>query len=471
MRTEIAVIGSGPGGAITACILAEAGRKVLIIEEGAGTSQIPCSPFSSEELKSRYRNGGLTPTLGKTKVTYAEGCCLGGGSEINSGLYHRTPVEVLNRWTTEFQVEGISPEEMEPHFAAAEHDLSIEYLSTPAPPASLKLVEGADKLGWKSIEVPRWFKYTEKGYIRNSMTRTYLPRATAAGAEIFSGAVLQLRWEGKSWTIHVRDSAGKRIAVSAEAVFLCAGAVQTPAILRRSGIRSNIGNSLRMHPTVKIVAEFPEEVNAAGAGVPVHQVKEFAPALSFGCSISSPGFLATGLLHHVRNLRKLRETWKKMAVYYAMILSETTGKVRCLPAQKDPLVIYPLSQIDLQQLASGLRKLGRLLFEAGAVRLFPGMRGLNCITQPQDLSIIPAILPPGKTDVMTIHLFSSCPMGEDRRKCATDSFGKVRGVPQLWINDASLLCTAPGVNPQGSIMAQARRIALHALTHLSSGKV
>ena len=35
--------------------------------------------------------------------------------------------------------------------------------------------------------------------------------------------------------------------------------------------------------------------------------------------------------------------------------------------------------------------------------------------------------------------------------------GAVPGFPNLFVNDASLLCTAPGVNPQGSIMALARR--------------
>ena len=66
-------------------------------------------------------------------------------------------------------------------------------------------------------------------------------------------------------------------------------------------------------------------------------------------------------------------------------------------------------------------------------------------------------LPDGLANLMTIHLFSSCPMGEDKSKCATDSFGQVHGFKNLFINDASLLCTAPGVNPQAPIMAIARR--------------
>jgi choline dehydrogenase-like flavoprotein len=67
---------------------------------------------------------------------------------------------------------------------------------------------------------------------------------------------------------------------------------------------------------------------------------------------------------------------------------------------------------------------------------------------------------------MTIHLFSSCPMGERRDRCAVDSFGRVHGTPNLRVADASILCGPPGVNPQGTIMALARRNALHFLGKL-----
>ena len=58
---------------------------------------------------------------------------------------------------------------------------------------------------------------------------------------------------------------------------------------------------------------------------------------------------------------------------------------------------------------------------------------------------------------MTIHLFSSCPIGERRDHCVANSFGKVFGYDGLYISDGSILPTAPGVNPQGTIMALAHR--------------
>ena len=83
-----------------------------------------------------------------------------------------------------------------------------------------------------------------------------------------------------------------------------------------------------------------------------------------------------------------------------------------------------------------------------------------------DLATLPAVLPRDRTSLMTIHAFSTCPMGENETVCAADSFGRVHGMGNLRIADASLLCDPPGVNPQGSVMAFARRNALHFLGRL-----
>ena len=63
-RCEVAVLGSGPGGAITAAVLAEAGKKVLLIEEGDSLALSSCRPFSLEEMRQKYRNGGITVAMG-----------------------------------------------------------------------------------------------------------------------------------------------------------------------------------------------------------------------------------------------------------------------------------------------------------------------------------------------------------------------------------------------------------------------
>ena len=123
LRAEIVVIGSGPGGAVTACLLAEAGRDIVILEEGPYHPLESCTPFSSGEMLQKYRNGGVTVALGRPKVAYAEGRCVGGGSEINSGLYHRTPPDVLDEWRRDFAVDALTEADLRPQFEANERDL------------------------------------------------------------------------------------------------------------------------------------------------------------------------------------------------------------------------------------------------------------------------------------------------------------------------------------------------------------
>src|ERR1035438_6228403 len=169
---------------------------------------------------------------------------------------------------------------MEPHFQFCEEALSVGLSREETPLASRKLAEGASRLGWKAMEVPRWYRYEEGVAVRQSMTRTMIPRAVAAGCKLIAGARAErLRRENGRWTVTAGGA-----NYSAETVFLATGAVQTPHLLRRSGIGGgawgNIGNTLAMHPTVKIVARFDDEVNHENLGVPVHQVKEFSPRMS-----------------------------------------------------------------------------------------------------------------------------------------------------------------------------------------------
>jgi choline dehydrogenase-like flavoprotein len=475
---EVVVIGSGPGGAITACLLAEAGLNVLLIEEGAYFPLDSCQPFSQEEMVQKYRNGGITTAIGNPKIQYVEGRCVGGGSEINSGLYHRTPSTVLEEWEKDFEVEALSEADLLPHFQFCEQAVNVCKLPGQAPAASLKLQEGADKLGWQALEVPRWFRYRATSDVaeipqgkRCSMTETFIPRALQAGCRLLPNTkVLKIHQISQQWileSIYTGNAASVgSFRIRAESVFVCCGAIQTPALLRRSGIVRNIGNSLQMHPTIKLVAQFPMVINSEDMGVPVHQVKEFSPLMSFGCSISSPKYLALAMNDHPTYMDEVNCAWRKMAIYYAMISPQGKGSIRTIPMFKDPLVRYKLLPEDLRTLSEALRKLAMLMFEAGAIALFPSINGERRLTRREDISRLPELLPPAHTNLMTVHVFSSCPMGENQRICAADSFGRVHGFQNLYISDASLLCTAPGVNPQGSIMAIARRNTLKFLGKL-----
>ena len=463
------IIGSGPGGSITAYTLTKGGRECCVVEEGDWRHIGLTTPFSTQELREKYRNGGMTTAFGAPAIAYAEGRCAGGGSEINSGLYHRTPAEILEMWADWYQLRQAGVSDLLDHFDTCEKRLGVSNSTGAIPRASLKLAEGAEALGWKAIEVPRWFKempgHPHNG-IRQSMTETFLKDARMMGCRVLTNwRARTIRRAGRQWEVCGAGGHGNRelSPILANNLFVCAGAIQTPALLRRNGFQGNIGNTLQMHPTVKVLARFDEKVNQRNMGVPVHQVKEHSPAYSFGCAISSPPFLGVALAEFSEELERLESDWEYMAIYYCMITPSSSGTVRTLPYFLDPVVRYQLSESDLVLLSRGLRDLCRCLFGAGAKELFPSVSGLGPLRSVDDLSHIPSCLPRRGSRIMTIHTFCSCPMGENQAVCATNSFGKVNGHENLFINDGSILCTAPGVNPQGTIMAFARRNAEHFL--------
>ena len=458
-RFEIIVIGSGPGGSIAAALLAEAGREVVLIEEGEYHPQGKFSPFSAAELEACYRRGGMTAALGGRPINYVEACCLGGGSEVNSGLYHRIPQDVAERWSKSHKVQGLEHDKLLALQEQNEKELGV----TPAPgevqPASQLLELGAREQGWACSQIRRWHSYGRDyrplapGGTRQAMSQVYLPRLADAGGRIVKNCrVRRLAFTAGSWKVEAQLQ-GRPVHYRARHLFVAAGAVHTPALLRASGLKDRVGNSLRMHVFARVVAQFDREVNAAAAGIGPHQIEQFAPRLRLGCAASSPAQLALALAQSDPGwLADHDEMWKCRAAYYASV-SGGRGFVRVGP-DGQPVVFYNLTATECYDLADGIRALCQALFAAGATRIVPVIHGAPTLTCASQLWKLPRPIVPGKCPLTSVHLLGSCPMGE---KGATDSFGQLKGASDLFVSDASLFCDSPNLNPQGTVMALARR--------------
>jgi choline dehydrogenase-like flavoprotein len=462
LATDVIVVGSGAGGAITAAALARAGRTVTVLEEGPWIDADAVAPFSLDEMVAKYRHRGPTGAFGNPVIAYAEGRCVGGSTEINSGLYHRLPHHLADEWRTTYAIDEFGPEALDGYADRVETQLSVTTVPGAPPPSSAAIERGATKLGWRNVEFARVFAYDAAGRgTKQTMSRTMLPAAVAAGATIVPDCrVLRLIRDGDRIVgARCRRShpggGVERLTVRADHVFVCGGAVQTPALLQRSGIWRNIGNGLKMHPTVKVAARFPHPVDHGD--VPMHRVTEFSPFVAIGGSASRKGYVALALADTGKPYDDALADWDNISVYYAAIRSEGSGRVVAARGLRAPVVTYSLTEGDVSRLARGLVHLGELLLAAGATELHPSVRGGTVARRLEDVGAWWDEVSRARANVMTVHMTSSVRMGENRRRTGADSFGRVWGYANLRVNDASLIPDAPGVNPQAAIMAIATR--------------
>jgi choline dehydrogenase-like flavoprotein len=298
----------------------------------------------------------------------------------------------------------------------------------------------------------------------NDTPVTLAPRAVRAGCRLLPDTrVGRLVLDGRRHALALGRAPGGdpvRRNIGFRDLFLCAGAIQTPLLLRRSGVTRNVGDSLKMHPMVRVAARFPDPFNDPTWGVPVEQVEEFKPAMTLGCSHSSLPHVALWLTGDAAEKQRRLAEWRCLGVFYVAITGAGTGTVRNVPLFHEALVRFPLLDQDVKLLGEGLYRLGRLLFAAGAVEVFNPVEGGPALRGESDLEPFRAGIPQGRVNVTTIHLFCTARMGEDHARCPVDSWGRLRGVDRAYVNDASLLPGTPGVNPQGTILAIARRNAL-----------
>lgn len=465
LSCECLVIGSGAGGALTAWYLAQRGKDVLVIEEGPDIEAVFTDASVTSTMPTLWREGGIIPIMSNVKLVHAEGRCVGGTTMINAGLIHRTPDETLSAWEREFQVADLKPGMLRRHQEVIEKELGVRTPDESNNQLSRMFREGARKCGFRGADTPVAADEQNGRRRKNDARRTFLRSALKRGARTLANCRAErLRVRDRDTVVveaAVRDASGNShpVRICSKSVFLCAGAIQTPLLLRRSGLRRNVGNSLQFHPTLRVVAEFAEPVNAHAVPMPSFQVHEFAPGIKLGASVTTPAYVAAGLsINWEENKRHLHKI-NNMASFYVSTTCDSTGQVRNMPFIKGSYLIrYPVPERALRNLSYGFSRLAEVLFAAGAVRLYPAVESLPSMTDQRETGRFSnELLPSAGLHLVSMHSFSSCPLGENTAVCAVDSFGRLPGYRNIYVNDASMLPTSPGVNPQGPLMALAHR--------------
>ncbi|MBV9093674.1 MAG: GMC family oxidoreductase [Streptosporangiaceae bacterium] len=473
------IVGSGAGGATMAAELSEAGVDVIVIEEGGYHPTESFGTNSCRALRTLYRDGGGGMAVGRPSVLFAEGRCVGGSTVVNGGMSWRTPARVLARWAAG-GVTAISEPDMEPYFARAEgrHSVGLQDPGTVGRDSEL-FRGGAEAKGWTVLPNRRnqlhcaGTNNCTNGCptgAKRSMLVTSVPRALSLGARLFADCrVDRVTRSGAAVTgvtghfIRQGGRAGPRMTVRARAVIVAGGAVQTPALLARSGLRSasgTLGRNLSLHPNATVIAFFDEDVTGWQGVHQAFQVREFTPeGLLLTATNLTPPMLAGIMPGHGRELGELMADYNRVVTAGPLVSDSGTGRVRNVPGL-GAQVFYRLTDSDAARVVRGVELTGQALFAAGARRLLLPFDGTPEARGPGELRrLLSRPVPKRSIQLYSIHLMGTARMNDDPRRGVTDSFGEFHGVPGLFVADASLFPGPTGINPMETVIALAMRNA------------
>lgn len=479
LDADVVVVGSGAGGGPMAAILAEAGLDVVLLEEGGYHTTAEFTPDATAMMRMLYRDGGASATIGTPPVVFTEGRTVGGSTVINGGMSWRTPEKILERWQRDDGVDAISAREMEPTFERVEEMISARRQDPESIGRDNELLrEGADRKQWRWLPNIRNQLHCAGSNncafgcptgAKRSVLLTYVPRALAFGARLYSGVrVERVERRGHRVTgVSGRTEDGKRLRVRAARTVISCGAMQTPALLLRSGIRSpsgRLGHNLTLHPNIKVHALFDEPVEGWKGVHQAYQVREFQDdGIVFAAVNLPPALVATSAPRWGGGLMEMMRQYDRIVTAGALLEDTRSGRVRVAPGGR-PVGFYQISELDAARAVRATALLCELLFAAGARKIYAPFDGVGDLDGPDDVRRLQAHpVPRSAIELFTVHVMGTAAMGGDPARHVCDSYGAVYGYDGLYVSDASLFPSPIGVNPMETILALATRNATHIL--------
>ncbi|MCA3015523.1 MAG: GMC family oxidoreductase, partial [Myxococcaceae bacterium] len=301
-----------------------------------------------------------------------------------------------------------------------------------------------------------------------SVDRTFLRDAVEHfGATIYTGVTAtHVRHErGRALGVSARAAGGAAVTVHARrAVVLAASAIQTPLLLRASGLdRGPVGDGLMAHPGVSVTGRFDAEVNNHLGATQGHEVIGLRheglkfEALGFDLSILSSRVPGAGPAFAER-----LPALSQVAAWGAAVRAGARGRVRRIAGRT--VVTYALEVDDVARARRGVRVLAELFLAAGAAEVFPGVAGLpTAITTVAEAA---ALERDGPLDARAYsmsmtHLFSTARLGSDPTRSVVRPDLRHHDVEGLYVADSSVFPSNTGVNPQVGIMGLAQLCAEH----------
>jgi len=458
LTCDVVIVGSGAGGGTMAAELAEAGVDVIVVEEGSWHDTSEFTPEATAMIRKLYRDGGASMTVGNPPVIFSEGKTVGGSTVINGGMSWRTPEKILDRWRREDDVEAIDAASMDRYFARVERFIHTAKQDPESMSRDNELLrEGADKKGWGVLPNIRNQVHCAgtnncafgcPTAAKRSVLVTYIPRALRFGARVASDlAVEKILWRGKravgvtGRVVRGNATAGTRVTIHARTVVVACGAIQTPALLMRSGLKSpsrRLGTDLSLHPNTKVQAVFDEQVEGWKGVHQAYQVREFQDeGYLFAAVNIPPSILSMTVPYYGQELLDMMRDYHKIVNAGLLLEDSTTGRVRLVGGR--PVAFYELNDFDAQRLVRATAMLCELLFAAGAKKIAAPFEGMPDLYSHDDVKkLYDTKVNKSSIELFTVHIMGTARMGNDPTRHVCDSYGKVYETDGLYVADASL---------------------------------
>ena len=481
---DVVVVGSGAGGATVAAHLAEAGLRVIVVEEGPHVPAAEYQRFKpTDTVRRLFRQAGMIAALGDRHtpvISVTAGRAVGGSSLLTGGVCFRIPAEVHHRWEHELGLASLSERALERAYEDVERRMEVTTVPESLRSASTQaFVDGARLLGIPMQPLRRNMTAKCVGLARcnfgcpvgakRSVDVSYLPSAFAHGARLVSDALVERIMVERGRAVGVRgrllgEAPGQRthaFRVRARAVVCACGSLHTPMLLRTAGVGArSLGRHLTLHPGGRVVALFPRAVRGwdgalqsvysdhfASQGITL--VGVYSPVNVLAAAMPGIGPVFTERVRRMPNL----------GVFGAMIHDQGGGRLFHLLG-REPLVRYCMAPQDLGRLRRSFRVLAEIALAAGAEQVLPPVFGLPPIrTAAQARALETDPIDPRRIECMAFHPLGSARMASHPDAGVVDADGECFEVPGLFVADGSVLPTSIGVNSQEPIMAVATSLA------------
>ncbi|MGC2289647.1 MAG: GMC family oxidoreductase N-terminal domain-containing protein [Thermoplasmata archaeon] len=495
LTADACVIGSGAGGGVAADEIQRAGYSVVVLDVGEllGSDTVEASEFS---MTGRAYDRAGTLATDDVSFQLLAGRGAGGGTFVNWMTCLRPPAAVLRDWETLFGIAGLTGPEFAQDVDHVWRTLEVNDRESQRNPNNDALWRGAMALGYREgRDYQTIFRNAVGcrqrcdfcGYgcsyaCKRSSVLNYLPSAFGAGARFLfrtRAETIELtggRVEAVRGSYVGPDGARRDVRVKCRVAVAAAGAIHTPSLLQRSGLRARpIGRGLRLHPTTAVAGEFADEVRCwAGPPQTVAVTKfldwegsrhgfwmEAAPAHPGLFALATPW--RDGRTHKDWMLRRYRRSTATIV----LLRERSRGRV-AIDSHGDPRIEYALTVKDRRELQRGIQETGRVLAAAGARSLVTlhnrpvevraaGDRLTDTEVDQFLTEVSERSLAPNRCAMFSAHLMGSCPMGTDSRTSAVRPTGELWTAENLFVAEASVFPTAPGVNPMITVMSMARR--------------